>query len=41
MWHTANAVVSGLVVAATLVVGLVMLGISLALMWGSSASTRS
>ena len=34
MWHTANAVVSGLVVAATLVVGLVMLGISMALMWG-------
>ena len=34
MWHTANAVVSGLVVAATLVVGLVMLGISMTLMWG-------
>ena len=34
MWHTANAVVSALVVAAALVVGLVMLGISIALMMG-------
>ena len=34
MWHTANAVVSALIVATTLVVGLVMLGISLALMLG-------
>ncbi len=34
MWHTANAVVSALVVVAALGVGLVMLGISLALMWG-------
>jgi putative peptidoglycan lipid II flippase len=31
MWHTANAVVSALVVASALVVGMVMLGISLAL----------
>jgi len=34
MWHTANAVVSALVVASALVVGLVMLGLSAALMWG-------
>ena len=41
MWHTANAVVSGLVVTATLVVGLMMLGISMALMWGEfSEHTR-
>ena len=34
MWHTANAVVSALVVASALVVGLVMLGLSAVLMWG-------
>ena len=34
MWHTANAVVSALVVILALVVGGVMLGLSAALMWG-------
>ncbi|MEC7881638.1 MAG: murein biosynthesis integral membrane protein MurJ [Verrucomicrobiota bacterium] len=34
MWKTANAVVSALVIVAALVVGLVMLGISFALMFG-------
>ena len=34
MWHTANAVVSALVVASALVVGVVMLGLSAVLMWG-------
>ena len=34
MWHTANAVVSALVVISALVVGGVMLGLSAALMWG-------
>ncbi len=34
MWYTANAVVSALIVATALVVGLVMLGISLGLMLG-------
>ena len=34
MWHTANAVVSALVVISALVIGLVMLGLSAALMWG-------
>ena len=37
MWKTANAVISGLVVAAALLVGLVMLGVTVAL---SAASTR-
>jgi putative peptidoglycan lipid II flippase len=34
MWHTANAVVSALVVISALVIGVVMLGLSAALMWG-------
>jgi len=34
MWHTANAVVSALVVISSLVIGVVMLGLSAALMWG-------
>ena len=34
MWHTANAVVSALVVISALVIGVVMLGLSAVLMWG-------
>ena len=34
MWHTANAVVSALVVISSLVIGVVVLGLSAALMWG-------
>ena len=34
MWHPANAVVSALVVISSLVIGVVMLGLSAALMWG-------
>ena len=34
MWHTANAVGSALVVISSLVIGVVMLGLSAALMWG-------
>jgi putative peptidoglycan lipid II flippase len=33
MWQAANAVISGLIVAASALTGLVMLGISLALLW--------
>jgi putative peptidoglycan lipid II flippase len=35
MWRSANAVISGLVVSASAVTGLVMIGISLALAYGS------
>src|SRR5215469_9985994 len=34
MWRAANAVISGLIVAATVIIALVMLGISLALDFG-------
>lgn len=34
MWHAANAVISGLAVAATAVIGLVLVGVSLALTFG-------
>ena len=40
MWHTANAVVSALVVISTLVIGVVMLGLSAALMWEFDKDTR-
>ena len=41
MWHTANAVVSALVVISALVIGLVMLGLSAALMWGEFFDTHT
>ena len=37
MWRAANAVISGLIVAASAIVGLVMIGISIALMYGGTA----
>ena len=37
MWRAANAVISGLVIAASVIIGLAMLGISLALAVHSSA----
>jgi putative peptidoglycan lipid II flippase len=37
MWHAANAVISGLVVLAAVIIGLVLLGISLALAWSDLA----
>ena len=40
MWHTANAVVSALVVISALVIGVVMLGLSAALMWEFDKDTR-
>lgn len=41
MWHAANAVISALVVAAAVVTGLVLLGLSLVLAWGDlSTNTR-
>jgi putative peptidoglycan lipid II flippase len=41
MWHAANAVVSGLVVAAAAIIGLVLLGVSLALLvYRFDANTR-
>ena len=40
MWYTANAVVSALVVISALVIGVVMLGLSAALMWEFDKDTR-
>jgi putative peptidoglycan lipid II flippase len=35
MWRAANATISGLIIAAAVIIGLVMVGISLALAWGN------
>src|SRR5215471_3388464 len=37
MWRSANAVISGLIVSASVIIALVMLGISIALAYGGTA----
>jgi putative peptidoglycan lipid II flippase len=37
MWRAANAVISGLVIAASVIIALAMIGISIALAWGGTA----
>ena len=40
MWRAANAVISGLVVAAALIIGLVLIGVSVAL-WAGTFETKT